>query len=147
MNVGDPTRDDLWKQYKIHVDLYRHYLELTLKFNIFYYAVAGAIASFCLSRPSPAGPIRYALLLPALLAIGLAGVCFWGSWLNLYARAELTRVVTSLGQTTWPEVQVLTVVLCISGVLFVIAAIALAGVVFWPGVLEQIQPPTRDPAL
>jgi hypothetical protein len=144
MAVGGPTRHDLWRQYQIHVDLYRHYLELTLKLNIFFYAVAGAIASFCLSRPFPAGPIRYALLLPALLAIGLAAVCFYGARLNSYTRAELIRVTGALGLTTSPEVRVLSVVLCISGVLFVIAAIALAGVIFFPHVLGPLN---WDPAL
>src|SRR6266542_4775928 len=129
MDAGVQGRDDLWKQYQIHADLYRQYLELTLKVNVFYYAVAGAVASFCLSRPSPAGPIRYALLLPALLGLGLAVVSFYGAALNQNTRNELVRVVTTLGLTTWPEVRVLSVVLWLSGVLFVITTIALVVVV------------------
>jgi len=129
------SREDAWRQYQIHTDLYRHYLELTLKFNVFYYALAGAIASFCLSRPSPAGPTRYAMLLPALLGLGLSVVCFYGAVLNENTRGELVRVVTTLGLTTWPEVRVLSVVLLLSGVLFVVAAAALAMVAFYPSVL------------
>ena len=134
--MPDPTpRDDLWRQYQLHADLYRHYLELTLKFNVFFYAVAGAIASFCLSRPSPAGPTRYALLFPALLGFGLAVVSIYGAILNETARAEIIRIVTALGQTTWPEVRVLGVILVLSGVLFLVAAVALAVVAFCPSVL------------
>ena len=130
-----PSRDDLWKQYQIQTDLYRHYLELVLKFNVYYYAVAGVIASFCLSRPSPAGPTRSALLFPALLGFGLAVVCIYGAILNENARAEIVRIVTALGQTTWPEVRVPGVILVLPGVLFLVAAVALAVVAFCPSVL------------
>jgi hypothetical protein len=91
MDPSTPSREDAWKQYQIHADLYRHYLEFTLKFNVFYYALAGAIASFCLSRPSPAGPTRYALLLPAVLGLGLSVVCIYGAVLNENTREELAK--------------------------------------------------------
>jgi hypothetical protein len=129
------AREELWKHYQLHADLYRHYLEFSLKFNVFYYAFAGAIASFCLSRPAPGGPTRYALLLPALLGFGLAAICFYGAVLNGNARAEIVRIVTALGQTTWPEVRVLSVILVLSGILFIVTASALVAVAFCPSVL------------
>jgi hypothetical protein len=129
------ARENLWKQYELHAGLYRHYLELTLKFNVFFYAVAGAIASFSLSRPSPAGPTRYALLLPALLGFGLAVVCIYGAVLNENARAEIIRIVAALGHTMWPEVRVLGVLLVLSAVLFLVTAAALAMVAFCPAIL------------
>ena len=43
--MSEPTKDLLWKQYELHVGLYKHYLELALKFNVFYYAATGAILS------------------------------------------------------------------------------------------------------
>lgn len=135
MHSSAPSPEDLWKHYQIQTDLYRHYLELALKFNVYYYALAGAIASFCLSRPSPAGPTRYALLFPAFLGLDLAVVCIYGAVLNGNARDELVRIVTGLGLTTWPEVRVLTVILVLSGVLFLVAAAALAIVAFCPSVL------------
>ena len=59
--VPQATRDDLWKQYQLHVDLYKHYLELSLKLNAFSYAVTGAILSFYLSRQQPVGgALRFA---------------------------------------------------------------------------------------
>jgi hypothetical protein len=29
------TPEFLWRQYQLHVELYKHYLELVLKFNVF----------------------------------------------------------------------------------------------------------------
>jgi hypothetical protein len=39
-----------WRQYALLVDLYKFYLELFLKFNIFFYAVTGAIMSVYLAK-------------------------------------------------------------------------------------------------
>ena len=52
----------------------------------------------------------------------------------------LPNVVTALGQTTWPEVRVLGVILGISGVLFLVAAGALTVVAFCPSVLTSAMP-------
>jgi hypothetical protein len=38
----------LWRQYALSVDLYKFYMDLVVKFNVFYYAVTGAILSFFL---------------------------------------------------------------------------------------------------
>ena len=129
------AQEDLWRQYQLHADLYRHYLEIILKFNVFFYAGAGAIASFCLSRPSPGGPTRYALLLPALLGFGLAVVCIYGAVLNENAQTEIIRIVGALGHRMWPEVRVLGVLLALSGFLFLVTAVALATVVLCPSLI------------
>jgi hypothetical protein len=34
-----------WRQYALLVDLYKFYLELSLKFNLFFYAVTGGMMS------------------------------------------------------------------------------------------------------
>ena len=77
--MGEMRRDDAWEQFRVHVDFYRHYLELTLKLNIFYYAATGAIASFCFSRPDPAGSVRYALVFPALMGVLFVVLCIFGT--------------------------------------------------------------------
>jgi hypothetical protein len=47
-----PTSEILWKQYELHVGLYKEYLNLLLKFNVFYYAATGALLSYYLSHSS-----------------------------------------------------------------------------------------------
>src|SRR5262245_7039199 len=121
---GTPTDDQIWKQIQLHSDLYRHYLDITLKFNAFYYVMTGAILSFYLSRSNP-GLLRFALLLPITLGVTLAAICVWGGWLNLNTRAYFLDAARQLRLTTWPELRVLTVVLWASGGLFFLVAVAL----------------------
>ena len=47
--MSDPEM--LWRQYSLHVDLYKFYLDLAIKINVFYYAVTGAILAYY-SEPS-----------------------------------------------------------------------------------------------
>lgn len=44
-------RELLWKQYQLNIELYRTYLDLALKLNLFYYAITGAIVSFYFAHP------------------------------------------------------------------------------------------------
>jgi len=73
-----PDDDKLWKEYNIHIDLYKHYLELVLKFNIFYYAITGAILSFYFSKVQIA-TIRYSLIFPILMSLLFASFFFYGA--------------------------------------------------------------------
>jgi hypothetical protein len=119
-----PTREDVWRQISLHTDLYKHYLELVLKFNAFYFVLTGAIVSFYLSRPDP-GVLRFSLLLPILLGLALASICVWGGILNLKTRNYFVESTRSLGFTTWPEVSVLSVALWLSAVIFAVVSAAL----------------------
>lgn len=132
--AGGLTRDDLWRQYEIHVGLYKHYLDLTIKFNAFYYALAGAIASFVLSR-SDLQTVRFVLILPAAMGIVLAGICIRGAWLNRVSRDDVVKIMQALGFDAWPELHVLSMILVVSAALFALVAIGLSSVVFWPTLL------------
>ena len=33
----------LWDEYKLHIDLYKFYMDMALKANLFFYAIAGTI--------------------------------------------------------------------------------------------------------
>lgn len=43
---NSPNDEILWKQYALHVDLYKFYLDLGVKVNAFYYAVTGSILTY-----------------------------------------------------------------------------------------------------
>ena len=128
-----PTREEVWKQLSLHVDLYRHYLDLTLKFNAFYYALTGAIVSFYLSRTQP-GVLRFSLLLPIVLGYSLAVICAWGAFLNLNTRRFFIFASQQLGFGVWPEIRVLSVILWVSAVVFFLVATALTVVLCLGGV-------------
>jgi hypothetical protein len=46
-----PSAEILWKQYELQVGLYKEYLNLLLRFNVFYYAATGAMLSYYFSKP------------------------------------------------------------------------------------------------
>ena len=35
-----------WKEYHIYMDLYKHWMDITLRYNAFYYATTGVILGF-----------------------------------------------------------------------------------------------------
>jgi hypothetical protein len=121
-----PSADVLWKQYKLHVDLYKEYLELVLKFNVFYYAVTGAILSFYFTNKTDIGRARPLLLLfPASMSIAFGAFFLYGASLVKVARSEVASIAAALGLHVFPEVQVLAVLLRVTALLFLLIAVGL----------------------
>jgi hypothetical protein len=116
--------DSLWKQYQLHVDVYKHYLDLTLKFNVFYYAVTGAILSFYFSR-SDVSLIRYSLLFPVLMSIRFGLFSLYAASLIKVPRQEIFAIRDALGLHTAPEVKAFAVLLRLSATLFLFVALCL----------------------
>jgi hypothetical protein len=108
----------LWKQYELHVSLYQFYLELTLKVNAAFYAISGAVATYTLTHQS-AGATRIALLVPAVLGIGLALVAAYGAVIQSHTRDELISIRDQLELETIPEIKILSWLLWVSVVGFV----------------------------
>ena len=70
------ARELLWKQYNLNVGLYRGYLELVVKMNVFYYAVTGAILSYYFAHA--AEPlVKWSLLLPLAMSLALHIFPYW----------------------------------------------------------------------
>lgn len=121
-------RELLWKQYELNVDLYRSYLELALKLNLFYYAITGGILSFYFSRPDES-LIRFSLVLPVLMSMAFCAFFIYGAILSRHTRAEIFKIRDALGLQTAPEVQVLIVFLWIFAAIFLIVGLSLIWVV------------------
>lgn len=127
---GTPTAatsqqlDLLWKQYASNVDLYKFYLELAVKVNVFYYAITGAILSYYFQR-STDGIAQYALLLPVLFSFALGGVSLYGASLVHVVRQEMFRTRDALGFQTAPEFMVLIVFLRVLGGLQLVVGLTL----------------------
>jgi len=119
----------LWKQYSQSIDLFKFYMELTVKFNVFYYAVTGAILSFYFANQS-IEDIKYALILPIIMSIGFAGFFIYGAFLMKYLQAEVFRIRDTLGLQVAPDVGVLSVLLYIFSAVFLLVAFALLYLVF-----------------
>lgn len=129
MSVGSPpvpSSDLLWKQYELHVELYKHYLELALKFNVFYYAVTGAVLSFYFSNTANLGMPRHLLLVfPVVVSLGFGGFFVYAANLVKVTRDDIIALGQALGFRTFPEIRVLAVLLRISGVMFILVALCI----------------------
>jgi hypothetical protein len=124
--MSEPTKDLLWKQYELHVGLYKHYLELALKFNVFYYAATGAILSYYFSK-TDVPMIKYSLLFPVIMSLGFAILFIYGAIALRITRQDVFDLRDKLGFETAPELSVLSILLIISASLM----IGVAVIIFW----------------
>lgn len=107
--------DVLWKQYNMLVDLYKFYLEIALKANLFFYVITGGILTFYFSH-TQTPLIRLSLVFPIILSLGLAGIFLYGAGLVGYIRNEIFRIRDLLNLEVAPDVHVLAVFLRIFAV-------------------------------
>jgi hypothetical protein len=127
----EPSEDILWKQYELHVGLYKEYLNLLLKFNVFYYAATGALISYYFSNQNKSPWMKYSLLFPVLMSIGFAFLFFYGASQTHVTRQELFSIRDRLKLSTAPEYRVLTIFLWLSAILLVIVAVSLLVLIFF----------------
>ncbi|HKO35056.1 MAG TPA: hypothetical protein VJV21_01170 [Pyrinomonadaceae bacterium] len=116
-----PSSDLLWKQYELHVDLYKHLLELTLKFNGFYWVGTGAVLSFYFSK-SNEPMIKYALLFPVLVSVLLVPFFASGVVLLNVTRKHIYNLSARMGLYIAPEINVLGALLASTAFLLIIVA-------------------------
>lgn len=122
----------------MHVDLFKHYLELTLKVNIFYYAITGAILSFYFSRPDPL-VLRWALVFPFIMSVVLAIAACYGARLNEVTRTDVQDLVGRLGLDVWPEMRILSIYLWLTAGLFTLVAAGLVLLFFFSDAIFQMK--------
>ena len=117
-------REVLWKQYALHVDLYKFYLDLAIKVNVFYYAITGAILTYYFQH-STDGVARFALLLPIAFSLAIGGMFFYGATLLGVVRRELFAIRDALGLSVAPDIRVLTVFLYAFGTILIATGVTL----------------------
>jgi len=129
---GDaPDRELLWKQYALHVDLYKFYLDLAVKVNVFYYAITGAILTYYFQHAGD-NITRFALLLPIVFSLTIGGIFFYGAKLLSVTRKELFAIRDMLALETAPEIGVLAVFLRSFGTIMILTGLGL-GIFFFVG--------------
>jgi hypothetical protein len=121
----------LWRQFELHVGLYKHYLELTLKMNAAYYAITGAIVTYVLAHRTD-GMSRAGLFIPVVLGVGLVLLFAYGAVMLRYTRDEMISIRDELRLQTIHELRVLSLLLWLSAIGFLVVSV---GVVFiwWRG--------------
>lgn len=113
----------LWRQYQQNVDLYKFYMDLTIKFNVFFYAVTGAILSFALAQHNGNDLIRFSLLLPLAMCACFSGFFIYGGVLMRVLRRETFAIRDSLKLQAAPDVGVLSVLLYLFAFVYLLIAI------------------------
>lgn len=89
-------RELLWKQYQLNIELYRTYLDLALKLNLFYYAITGAIVSFYFAHPED--PLtKFSLVLPTVMSAAFSAFFYYGAILSRNTRTEIFRIRDHFG--------------------------------------------------
>ena len=113
----------LWRQYQQNVDLFRFYMDLTVKFNVFFYAVTGAIVSYVLANHNGSDIVQYAVILPIVMCIFFALFFVYGAVLMRVLRKDTFAIRDALGLRAAPDVGVLTVFLSGFAIMYVLIAI------------------------
>jgi hypothetical protein len=117
-------KEVLWKQYAQNVDLYKFYLDLTVKINVYYYGVTGAILAYYFQHSSDRLS-RFALLLPTIFSLTISGIFIYGSLLLGVVRTELFHIRDQLDLDAAPDMMVLIVFLRVFGGILVLTGVAL----------------------
>lgn len=123
-------RELLWRQYQQNVDLYKFYMDLTIKFNVFFYAVTGAIVSYVLAQHNGNDLVQYALVLPLIMSLCFGGFFVYGAVLMRILRRDTFAIRDALQLQAAPDVGVLCVLLYVFAFVFLFIAIG-CGVLLW----------------
>jgi hypothetical protein len=113
-----------WREYEVQIDLYKYYMDMCLKVNAFFYVIAGGILSFYFlnyTRPF----VRYSLLLPILISFVLGGVFFYGASKWERVVRMIREGVNGLELVKAPDIQILYILLRVSGIIFFVVGIAM----------------------
>lgn len=119
------ARSLLLKNYDVHTDLLKFYLDLVVKANTFHYAVTGAIVSYCLAHSSEP-LVRLALWLPVLMSIGNCWLFAFGAKQSVWVTQELRNIGQALGYKVIPDARVLTAALAVAAILCGLVAVGVA---------------------
>jgi len=123
------NNDILWKQYSLYIDLYRYYMDLSIKVNLFYYGITGAILSFYFTHTNTP-LVKLSLCLPILMSLVFSGIFFYGANLMPILSQDVFDIRDQLGLATAPDIGILTIVLRAFACLLLVVAISL-GVLIW----------------
>lgn len=72
----DDNNEVGWKDYELHMNLFKNYLILCLNINLFYYGITGAILSFYFNNSHNNSLIIFSLALPFIIGLGLICLFF-----------------------------------------------------------------------
>ncbi|MGH7600186.1 MAG: hypothetical protein ACREOI_27845 [bacterium] len=114
----------LWKQYSQLIDLYKFYLDLALKANVFFYAITGSILTFYFSNKD-SELSKFSLILPIVLSLLFGAIFSYGAILMKIFRDEIFNIRNMLKLHVAPETNILITFLKASAAIFFVVAVAM----------------------
>lgn len=120
----------LLDDYKIHIELYKHYLTVVATFIAFYYGITGGILGYYFTNvtkvSSPGNELlRWSVLFPAFMTFFFA-IVFYKLWRLFLAVEKEVEIVAVILGVTRREVRALTTILFVSFFMYVINFFALS---------------------
>jgi hypothetical protein len=104
-------------------------MDLSVKLNLFYYGITGAILSFYFAHSS-APLVKSALCLPIIMSLVFSGIFFYGAYLMPTLRNDVFVIRDKLELATAPDLGILTIVLLAFASFLLVVAVSL-GIVIW----------------
>lgn len=118
-----------WKNLEMNVDLYKSYLDLVIKLNLFHYAVTGAILSFHFSKESPTVSIL-GLFLPIFLSSMLGFFLMYWAARARNIRDAIKNGAKKLDLEVYPDGNVLVQLCIVLGIAMILVALGLISYLF-----------------
>jgi hypothetical protein len=110
----EKKRADKWEEYKLHIELYKFYLDIGLKANLFFYLITGTILGFYLTHPEVKYK-KFSLLLPILISLALGGMFIHAAMLWMRVSRSIRRIRGELNIKKAPDINIMTVLLAVFG--------------------------------
>lgn len=108
-----------WKEYELHIELYKYYLDMGLKANLFFYFITGGILGIYLQNPARR-MMKFSLLLPVLVSLAFGGVFIHGAFLWMRISDVIKEIRRELKLKRAPDINLMSLLLIVFGTIFLI---------------------------
>jgi uncharacterized membrane protein YciS (DUF1049 family) len=116
--------DVTWKEYELHIGLYKYYMDLGLKANLFFYFITGGILGIYFRNPV-SRLMKFSLLLPVLMSLAFGGVFIHGGMLWMRVSDVIREIRRELKLKKAPDINLLSLLLFVFGTIFLIVGVSM----------------------
>jgi hypothetical protein len=116
--------DATWKEYELHIELYKYYLDLGLKANLFFYFITGGILGIYLQNPARR-LMKFSLLLPILISLAFGGVFIHGAILWVRISDVIREIRRELKLKKAPDINLMSLLLFVFGTIFLVIGVSI----------------------
>lgn len=117
-----------WREYNLHIELYKFHMDMALKANLFFYAITGGILTYVFQKPE----LRNVLFLPVLMGLTLCGGFIYAGFLSRKRRRQIFVLAKELALESAPDVNLLQFLLWAFAFLFFVVAAGMTFFIYYP---------------